>query len=869
MIVARRALTAAVAATAMCAAALVSAAPALAVAAPSINSVSPGSGATAGGASVTITGANFTGITAVKFGTAAGKSIKITSPTRLTVTAPPHASGLVDITVFTSHGSSRHVPADRFTYHARPAVSAVSPNAAVLGGGQRTTVTGSNFVKVTSVLFGATPGTSVSVVSPGKLLVTAPKHTAGPVDLTVRTAYGTSAPVAADRFTYWAPPTVTAVSPSAASGAGGQRVTVTGANFVHVTSVLFGTTPGTSVSVASTGKLLVTAPKHTAGDVTITVKTAYGTSATVPAGKFSYRLAPPTWGVSQTVQQLNGTPVAASCASSTDCVAVDNVGNAIVMTNGTWAAPQRIDTAKLRGISCPLVMKCVAIDELGKAVIYSNGTWTAPSPVSSDPLQQIQYLAAVSCTADTGFFCLATDGSTTATYDGTTWTLLNDLGPGTGTRTANVESVSCTGPTFCVAVDDQTQAQIFNGSLWSNPVDTGLGTYPTSVSCSSTTQCVAVDQGGSAAVFNGLSWSASALEAGNNLNSVSCATDGTCVAVDTNSNAFTYTGSTAAWSSAVTVDSADTNVAISCVSEQSCVDVEYNGHAVAFANGAWQAPVAIDGNNALTGVSCATTTFCVATNVVGELFMFHGATWTRSSSVDSVPLVSVSCPAANMCVAADANGNALRWDGNGWSAPIQAVPQQDLSTWVSCATPTFCLLIDSGGTTATYDGSAWTAAAQPVLSTDIVTAVSCPSAAHCVAVTNTGGAATFDNGTWSAPATADTTSGASLQSVSCARGVTAYCVAVDDSGNAVTYTGTTWSAPAQVLDPAYPLSVSCTSNTFCTVTNGFGSSASWDGVSWSSPQPVFASDTGVAVSCVSAKFCVAVSQEESSAGSSS
>ena len=68
--------------------------------APTVTSVSPTTGSTAGGTPVTVTGTNFTGVTAVKFGTVAGTSVVVNGAgTSLTVTSPAESAGTVDVTV--------------------------------------------------------------------------------------------------------------------------------------------------------------------------------------------------------------------------------------------------------------------------------------------------------------------------------------------------------------------------------------------------------------------------------------------------------------------------------------------------------------------------------------------------------------------------------------------------------------------------------------------------------------------------------------------------------------------------------------------------------------------------------------------------
>jgi len=72
---------------------------------PAITSVSPTSGSHVGGNTVTITGTNLSGATAVKFGTVAGTIITVTA-TKITVKAPAHATGTVNIRVTTKYGTS-------------------------------------------------------------------------------------------------------------------------------------------------------------------------------------------------------------------------------------------------------------------------------------------------------------------------------------------------------------------------------------------------------------------------------------------------------------------------------------------------------------------------------------------------------------------------------------------------------------------------------------------------------------------------------------------------------------------------------------------------------------------------------------------
>ena len=116
---------------------------------------------------MTITGTNFTGATAVDFGT--GQPARTPPPCRRLrsrSTAPAESAATVDVTVTTPGGTSAISSADHFTYTAAPTVTAVSPNAGPLGGTTGVTITGTNFTGATAVDFGTgQAGTNVTVVS--------------------------------------------------------------------------------------------------------------------------------------------------------------------------------------------------------------------------------------------------------------------------------------------------------------------------------------------------------------------------------------------------------------------------------------------------------------------------------------------------------------------------------------------------------------------------------------------------------------------------------------------------------------------------------------------------------------------------------
>jgi hypothetical protein len=87
--------------------------------APTVTSLSRTSGSkSGGGAAITIHGTSFRkGTTTVKFGTTLGKSVHVTSQTSLTIVAPAHKVGQVDVRVTTPNGTSPVVGADKYRFH--------------------------------------------------------------------------------------------------------------------------------------------------------------------------------------------------------------------------------------------------------------------------------------------------------------------------------------------------------------------------------------------------------------------------------------------------------------------------------------------------------------------------------------------------------------------------------------------------------------------------------------------------------------------------------------------------------------------------------------------------------------------------------
>ena len=270
---------------------------------PVVTAIAPTAGPLAGGTAVTVTGSGFTPGTTVDFGTIPSTSVADASTTSLTAISPAGPAGAVDVTVTTAGGTSATTPSDLFSDDPVPVVTTVAPAAGPLAGGTVVTVTATGLVAGATVHFGASPATRVTV-SGATLTATSPAGTGGE-NITVTTPGGTSTAVSADVFSYEPVPRVTSLTPSAGPLTGATAVTVTGTGFTAGSTVDFGTTPGSLVTLSGTTSLTATSPAG-AGAVNVTVVTPGGTSATVPADLFTYDPVPTVTSVAPSAGPLTG-----------------------------------------------------------------------------------------------------------------------------------------------------------------------------------------------------------------------------------------------------------------------------------------------------------------------------------------------------------------------------------------------------------------------------------------------------------------------------------------------------------------------------------------------------------------------------------
>jgi hypothetical protein len=438
------------------------------------------------------------------------------------------------------------VAAKRPSKPPKPVISKIDPRNGPTTGGTVVTIKGKHLKTTKKVLFGKAKATRLKVTSDKKLIVTAPPHAAGAVDVTVKSRGGRSAKSAAARFTYaLEKPQVTAVAPNTGPDTGGTRVTVTGTGFAGVTQVSFGGVPGTGLTISSPTQLSVTSPETSAGLIHVNVTNPAGTSP----------------------------------SKSGDIFRFTNVPRSIVapLPPGAAADP---DT-RLAEVVCPSGGGCVAVGSYlrgsGPAstrhplIEQRTGTttWAAAEPGlpgDADPAHSNAALFDLSCASAT--FCAAVGSYQRSdtlyyplveTWNGSTWTPHGvDLPLGSnGASDIPISAIDCPTATACqgvghdfAGVAHQILVLTFDGATWSVDVVTppaGLVPDLAALSCPTATYCLAVGRSDNGALgqvpvvatLSGASWTvAEAAHVGDEnavpdgyLEDVSCTEVSTCTAV--------------------------------------------------------------------------------------------------------------------------------------------------------------------------------------------------------------------------------------------------------------------------------------------------------------------------------------------------
>ncbi|MBC7946863.1 MAG: VCBS repeat-containing protein [Chitinophagaceae bacterium] len=212
--------------------------------------------AAASGATVTITGVNFTGATFVSFGGITAASFTVVNSTTITAVVGTGASG--DVIVRNTYGEGK---LSGFTFNSPPTVSSFTPTFSGMAG--VITITGKYFTGTTAVSFGGTPAASFIINSDVSITATVASGSSGNVSVTNAFGTGTLA-----GYTYYPPPTISSFTPS--NGGIGTSVSITGTNFIAVSTVSIGGVAVSSFTVNSGTSITAIVAEGASGSVAVT-----------------------------------------------------------------------------------------------------------------------------------------------------------------------------------------------------------------------------------------------------------------------------------------------------------------------------------------------------------------------------------------------------------------------------------------------------------------------------------------------------------------------------------------------------------------------------------------------------------------------
>jgi len=186
------------------------------------------------------------------------------------------------------------------------------------------------------------------------------------------------------------PPTVTSISPTSGTTAGGTSVTITGTNFISGATVTIGGSSCTSVVVVSSTSITCTTPSGTAGSQDVVVATGVSPNATL-AGRFTY-VAPPAAPATPDLATASD-----SGSSSTDDITSDNtptipVGSA---TNGNTVTVTATKSGQTN-VTCTFTATAQTGCDLGTLV---DGVWSVTAKQTASGIDSAA-TSALSITVD-------------------------------------------------------------------------------------------------------------------------------------------------------------------------------------------------------------------------------------------------------------------------------------------------------------------------------------------------------------------------------------------------------------------------------------------------------------------------------------
>lgn len=603
---------------------------------------------------------------------------------------------------------------------------------------------------------------------------------------------------------------------------------------------------------------------------------------------------------------------AVSCVSASLCVAGDQWGDIVAMTNsstGAWGPPAEVDVGDIVGVSCASASLCAAIDSAGYVVTSSDpaggrSAWNGPLRIAPAG----DGLSSVSCPHGASF-CVATDtnGDLLVSTDPTgsdQWTVSSVVPSG-----YVLNDVSCSSPSLCVGIVYSDFSQYLVTSTdptggagdWSSLIPLGGNSSQLGrISCFPGL-CVAWTDEGLLMSTNPTggagAWSppASDTAGGYGLETIACASADLCIGVNAGGNTAVTTDPTGGdWGSPANLGIQPVE-ALACAPDSTCAEVDASGDAItttdpSAGSSAWTASQNVDGVNELTGISCPSSGLCVAVDTSGNVITTsdpQAGPWAGFHTADG-DFAGVVCPAVDLCLASSGGELVTSTDPTGgiddWTAA--SVPGGVDIGVPACVSTELCVafgylasdpadLYEAFSTDPGGGASTWSAVDLGYSWSDLASSsIACASVSLCLGIVppdsliqSTTPSAGIDS--WTPSASLSAANGAPVYGITCP--TTTLCAALD-AGAVLTSTdpsagASSWSVTGDLISPTDYVggsldSLTCAPETaFCAFDDDGGVWSSTDAAggtgTWSTDENI-ESQPLAGLSCASSSLCVGI-----------
>lgn len=625
-------------------------------AAPIITTLSRHAGTTPGGTRVRITGKNLSGASSVQFGTSAVRPLAGATATALSVVAPPHPAGVVNIRVVTKAGRSAVRTADRFTYQAPTPRPWITPKETESGGSVTLSCVDDHFCMdvdqsgAAHLFNGASwsPPVATHVVPQDRgaldclshtfcILVGSGKYATYDGEWHVGPGSLAATDVSCVRPTLCLARNDTDVfefNGTSWGSAGADHVQAThthGLACVPSSTQTFCLLAGDSEMATLRGTTWTSVPFDSGVDQ---IACASTTMCVAKSSSGTYRWINNSW--ESRNNQVGAGFGAVSCASNF-CAVISTTGVETTMMTwtrtatrvGSWMNGDIISVVP-NALSCVRSTWCINVDTDKFAWTYT-GTVPWSKPVVAAPAQHNPRLIACSPTTS---LCAAADArGNVITYTNHAWSTPYAFAPGLMTGLAELNAVNCVATT-CMAVggllphaghpEGPTALAYTSGRWHALTAPAGMDIL-TAVTCVSAARCIVGDTQGDLSWWNGSGWTAPSQPFAHGVRSISCGDASHCLAADGYFQLYKYANST--WTTVSSMTDART---VACTSATWCTIGTSTG--VVDYNGSDYTTVTLPGPDPnVLSADCATRTYCVAASQ-HTVYSWDGTRWTTETN---------------------------------------------------------------------------------------------------------------------------------------------------------------------------------------------------------------------------------------------